>query len=110
MAGQINDLTGRTFGLLHVERFTRVIETRAYFHCTCRCVETCHDCHGKGCEIEMRGAHLTSGMRYTSCGCLRTDPGIKITAAKRIPKKKRAERARTAALATVKAKAKAHAR
>ena len=53
------DLTGQTFGLLYVEKFLQMVNSRALYLCKCKC----------GRYKEILGKELTSG-HVKSCGCL----------------------------------------
>lgn len=55
------NLTGQTFGLLYVEKFLRMIDSRALYLCKCKC----------GRYKEVLGKELTNG-HVKSCGCLRS--------------------------------------
>lgn len=61
------DLTGQTFGRLHVEKFLRMDNHKSVFLCKCEC----------GRYKEVQGHLLTSGSTK-SCGCLRSNGEEKI--------------------------------
>ena len=100
--GRINDLSGRTFGLLHVRYFAGVRHNasgksrKAMWCCKCACLPGCHDCQGAGCSIKIAGTKLVCGKAF-SCGCSRTDPEVRRRAAMRVPVARRKERAQAAA-------------
>lgn len=57
--GRVNDLTGRKFGKLYVESFSKIFKGRSMFKCKCDC--------GKFCEVE--GHRLLQGSTVTCTKC-----------------------------------------
>ena len=54
------DLTGETFGRLHVDEFAGRINKERYYYCTCEC----------GSETLTKSKNLSGG-KTLSCGCLK---------------------------------------
>lgn len=58
------ELTGMTFGRLHVDSFAYTKDSRTYWNCTCAC--------GKKCVV--KGKYLSNG-DTVSCGCRKLEAG-----------------------------------
>lgn len=95
--GRINDLRGRTFGLVTVRHFAGKDKwNRAKWCVACKCLTGCKDCQGAGCTFKVLGTKLVQG-KTMSCGCSRTDSEVRKRAAMRVPVKVRKARAQKAA-------------
>lgn len=57
--GRTNDITGKRFGKLYVESFSKIVNGRSLFNCKCDC--------GKQCEVE--GHRLLQGSTVTCTKC-----------------------------------------